>query len=239
MSTSSPTRSHASPAVAHGGAGPGCAQGAPRRLGARQAFFREFLRNPTGMAAVAPSSRALADLMLQGLDFSTMRSVIEFGPGTGVFTERIERAMPRGWLQIEGGQGRVIAIDLNPRMVEIVRAAHPRLTIRQGSAADVEQIAAAEGVQPGSVDVVISGLGFASFPPPLITSVLEATHRVLRPGGVFRTFSYHVSFVKSQVFHFRREATRIFGGFSTSRSVWLNIPPAFVYTCTKQSAASG
>lgn len=202
-------------------------------MNARQAFFREFLRNPGGMAAVAPSSRGLAEQMLKGLDFNAMRSIVEFGPGTGVFTEQIEQSIPRGWLKTEGGHGTVLAIDLNPRMVEIVRANHPRLTVREGSAAEVENIASAEGIEPGTVDAVISGLGFASFPPPLITSVLEATHRVLKPGGVFRTFTYHISFVKSQVFHFRREANRVFGGFKTSRTVWMNIPPAFVYTCTK------
>lgn len=238
MNTSTPTRTRNAAAVTPKGRGPAgrsdhAAGGGSHRLSARQAFFREFLRNPTGMAAVAPSSRGLAKRMLEGLDFGTMSSVIEFGPGTGVFTEQIERSIPRGWLEIEGGKGKVVTIDLNPRMVEIVRANHPRLTVREGSAADVEAIAQREGIEPGTVDAVISGLGFASFPPALITSVLEATHRVLKPGGVFRTFTYHVSFVKSQAYQFRSEARRVFGGFQSSRVVWLNVPPAFVYTCRK------
>ncbi|MFN5149335.1 MAG: class I SAM-dependent methyltransferase [Flavobacteriia bacterium] len=41
------------------------------------------------VGAMAPSSRFLAEKMLQNIDFKEARVIIELGPGTGVFTDRI------------------------------------------------------------------------------------------------------------------------------------------------------
>lgn len=214
-------------------AGAGTGSGQARRSGEGRAFLREFIKNPTGMAAVAPSSKGLAKMMVAGLDLASMRTVVEFGPGTGVFTRAVLAQLPQGWCRAEGGAGQLIAIEFNPRMVEVIRTAMPRVDVVHESAANIQQVCGARGVGPGEVDVIVSGLGFASFPNDLTTQVLEAAHRMLRPGGEFRTFTYHVSLVKRQAWHFKREARRLFADVRTSRAVWANVPPAFVYTCTK------
>ena len=54
-----------------------------------------FVRSPRTVGAVAPSSRALAEEMVQGLDLSGAANVVELGPGTGVVTRAIaERLGP-------------------------------------------------------------------------------------------------------------------------------------------------
>ena len=206
-------------------------------VSAGAAFVREFIRNPSTTAAIAPSSRKLAARMIEGLDFSRMTSVVEFGPGSGVFTKAVLERLPRGWLIGEGGKGRFIAIEFSQSMAKLVREQFPRVTVVHGSAEHVEEICKEHAIGPGRLDAVVSGLGWASFPPELTTRILEATWSALRPGGEFRTFAYHVGLLMPGARHFRAEAQRLFGEVSSSRGVWANLPPAFVYRCRKQSGA--
>ena len=200
---------------------------------ARATFVREFLRDPAATASVVPSSRKLTARMLEGIHLPACRSIVEFGPGSGVMTRMMLERLPLGWTVGEGGDGRFIAVEFNPRMAELVAHEHPRAIVAPASAADIEGICSSNGVAPGTLDVVISGLGWASFPPQLTTQILEATARTLRPGGQFRTFAYHIGLLKKNAWHLRAELRRLFGSVEQSRGVWANLPPAFVYRCVK------
>lgn len=200
---------------------------------ARTTFVREFLRDPAATASVVPSSRKLTERMLEGIDLPACLSIVEFGPGSGVMTRMMLDRLPHGWTASEGGHGRFIAVEFNPRMAELVAHEHPRAIVATASAADIERICASHGIAPGTLDVVISGLGWASFPPQLTTQILEATARTLRPGGHFRTFAYHIGLLKKNAWHLRSELRRLFGSVEMSRGVWANLPPAFVYRCVK------
>lgn len=200
---------------------------------ARATFVREFLRNPAATASVVPSSRKLTERMIEGIDLPACRSIVEFGPGSGVMTSVMLDRLPRGWTSTEGGHGRFIAVEFNPRMAELVAQEHPRAIVAAESAADIEHICTSHGIAPGTLDAVISGLGWASFPPELTTQILEATARTLRPGGHFRTFAYHIGLLKKNAWHLRSELRRLFGSVEMSRGVWANLPPAFVYRCVK------
>lgn len=220
-------------------------------------FLREFVRNPVRTAAVAPSSRKLGERMMQGIDFARASSIVEFGPGSGsitrVIVERIEKewrtapvgagagarvpvAPPKPGASADGtafGGKRFLAIEFNPRMAEIVRERFPGVTVVNDSAENVESICERHGIAPGSLDFVLSGLGWVSFPPTLCTKILEATHRALKPGGELRTFGYHVGLMLPGSHHFRAEIARLFPHVWRTRAVWANLPPAFVYVCRK------
>ncbi len=200
---------------------------------ARAAFVREFLRDPGATASVVPSSRKLTERMIEGIDLGACRSIVEFGPGSGVMTRAMLDRLPIGWTMAEGGLGRFIAVEFNPRMAKLVAREHPRAIIVIDSAADIERICQGQGIAPGTLDTVVSGLGWASFPPELTTQILGATARMLRPGGQFRTFAYHIGLLKKNAWHLRSEMRRLFGSVETSRGVWANLPPAFVYRCVK------
>jgi phospholipid N-methyltransferase len=206
---------------------------ARRGVGGHASFVREFLRNPTATAAIAPSSRVLARRMVDGIDLGACRSIVEFGPGSGVVTRALLERLPDGWLARDGGKGTFIAIEYNPRMAAKVAEEFPEAIVAADSAANIEGLCATHGVRPGTLDVVISGLGWASFPPALTTQILEATVRTLRPGGQFRTFAYHVGLVKKNAWHLRAELKRLFGTVETAHGAWANLPPAFVYRCVK------
>lgn len=204
-----------------------------RQIQNRLAFLREFVKAPHVMAAVAPSSRRLARRMIQGLDFASHQVVVEYGPGTGTFTRAVLEALPHGWLATEGGDGRFIAVEFNRAMAASLHRDFPAVTIKHDDAANIAAICAGEGLPPQGVDVVISGLGWPSFNDATRTRILEATADVLRPGGEFRTFGYHVGLLMRGAWHFRREVRRLFSDVQISRVVWRNAPPAFVYRCVK------
>lgn len=202
-----------------------------RNVSPRTAFLKEFIKAPHVMAAVSPSSRKLGDAMIRGLDLGRARTIVEFGPGTGTFTRVVLEDIGPEWFEGEGH--RFIAIEYNKTMTDILQREHPQVTLVNDSAERIEPICAERGIKPGELDVVISGLGWPSFNDQFRTTTLEATARMLRPGGEFRTFGYHVGLLMRGAWHFRKEVRRLFKQVEIGRVVWGNMPPAFVYRCVK------
>ena len=52
-------------------------------------FLLEYIKNPRVIGAVAPSGKYLAEKMIDSIDFKSASCIVEYGPGTGVFTEKI------------------------------------------------------------------------------------------------------------------------------------------------------
>jgi phospholipid N-methyltransferase len=213
---------------------------APRRgdLRTRATFLKEFIKAPGSVAAVAPSSPRLAAAMLHGLDVRTARTIVEYGPGTGAFTRALLDRLGRDWFAdalIEPGTRtrRIIAVEFNAPLADMLRRQHPEVTVVNDSAANVSSICQAHGVRPGEVDCIISGLGWPGFTDEFRSQTLQATADILRKGGEFRTFGYHVGLLMRGAWHFRREVRRLFTEVHVGRVVWGNMPPAFVYRCVK------
>ncbi len=186
-------------------------------------FFREFLRTPAITGAVAPSSRSLARKMVEWLDLESSRAVIEYGPGTGVFTEELLARLP--------SHCKFFMIELNPVFIDILRARFPGAKIYQDTVNRVRELCDREGCQ--EVDCVISGLPWASFPDAMQTDFLKAMMTVLRPGGQFVTFAYLQGLLLPQGRRFRRKLQKYFSEVSSSSTVWMNLPPAIVYRCRR------
>lgn len=197
------------------------------------AFLKEFIRSPRDIGAVAPSSRRLAAAMLRDLDLKSAHAVVEYGPGTGIFTRAVLDELGPRWLADGEPPRRFVAIEHNRKMVDMLRADHPEVTVVHDSAANVIEVCRNSGIAPGTVDCIVSGLGWASFTDALRTEILEATAKVLKPGGRFHTFAYQTGFLIPGSWHFRSEIKRLFSEVRTGRVVWGNLPPAFVYQCVK------
>ena len=77
----------------------------------------------------------------------------------------------------------------------------------------------------------MSGLPFASLPPPNTVRILEGIEQTLRPGGTFTTFQYvHAYRMKSAV-AFREDISRRLGSAPSQTLVPRNFPPAYVLSC--------
>ena len=71
----------------------------------RRSFLREFFKANRMVGSVLPSSRFLSGKMLAPIDFSKSKVVVELGPGTGVFTKALLKAMPQ--------DSQLLVIELN------------------------------------------------------------------------------------------------------------------------------
>lgn len=189
----------------------------------RGAMVWAFATKPFVIGAVAPSSRFVAQEMTRGIGLERAGTVLEFGPGTGAFTGLIKRTIRP--------DARYLAIELNPHMADRFRAMHPDLTLVQDSVENVEKICAAHGVS--SVDTIVSGLPWASFPDDLQERCLSGILNVLKPGGVFATFGYHIGTWLPAGKRFYGRLPELFRTVERSRVVWRNFPPAFVVRCVK------
>ena len=183
----------------------------------------EFVRKPTSVGAVAESSWRLAELITDAAELDRAKVVLEFGPGTGVFTEVILRKIDHG--------ATFFAIEANASFAAATRKRCPGVQVFHDSAVSVREHLEACGQT--SCDCIISGLPFSSFTPSQQDKVLAAVHDSLRPGGRFVTFAYLGGLFWPLGRRFRSRLRAEFSQVSSTRTIWRNIPPAFVYRAVK------
>ncbi len=189
-------------------------------------LFSRFLKSPRTIGAVTPSSRALAEAMVQGIDLRQPGRIVELGPGTGVFTAAIVERL--------GPATQFLALDIDPTFVARINARWPGVECICGSAERLDRIAADRGLLP--VDHIVSGLPFVSLPPAVTLQIIESISSVLRPGGTFTTFQYVLGYRFPSAVAFRREMSFWMHAQPTVRLVVRNMPPVFVLTWTKGAA---
>ncbi|HET6913353.1 MAG TPA: methyltransferase domain-containing protein [Rhodanobacteraceae bacterium] len=187
-------------------------------------FFREWLRNPFAMAAVSPSGRRLAALMMEQLPQDAQR-VIELGGGTGVFTRA---------LLAHGVQPRnLLVVELNEALHQYLTERFPGVHVEQGDARQVHAIAQRCGVldEHGNVDAVISGLGLLYMSRAAQREILTSAFDALAPEGRFIQFTYGpLSPVpRALLEELQLKAHR--AGF-----VWRNMPPANVFVYQRRKS---
>ncbi|MCX5660669.1 MAG: ribosomal RNA adenine dimethylase domain-containing protein [Planctomycetota bacterium] len=181
-------------------------------------FLAAFVRDPTRIGAIAPSSPALARAMVRGLDFADRRAVLEFGPGTGPFTLALREALP--------DPASYLGIERDTHFVELLRVRFPDMRFVCGSAEDAH--AAHQEAGLGEVGAIISGLPFASLPPTVQDGIIDSIDRLARPGCEFRTFQYVHAYALPAAVRFRKKMRELFGPHRRSAPVLRNLPPSFV-----------
>jgi len=192
-------------------------------MGENTTFLKNFLRNPGQVGAIAPSSKRLVDMMVDWFEWDQIRNVVEFGPGTGVFTQAIhERLHP---------EGKFFAVEKSAEMAEVTRKRCPNVKVYNDSVTHIARLCQQESIE--KIDAVICGLPWASFPESLQTEIIESMLGVLDPKAQFATFAYWQGVILPAGSRFNRRLRNTFASVERSPSVWLNLPPAFVYRCTK------
>jgi len=186
----------------------------------RLRFLKQWVRNPREIGSVTPSSRFLTREVVEPIKASQARLVVELGPGTGVFTQALLAALP--------ADGKVLAIDTNASFVEHLRRTIPdrRLTAVHASAEEVDRLVAEAGWP--AADAIISGIPYSLLPRPVMFGILRAARRALREDGLFIGYQYS---------RMLRPHLLDFFGNVHYRSLLLNLPPAFVYSCRARTTA--
>lgn len=172
-------------------------------------FRRRLLRNPKQVSAIAPSSRTLARAMTLGLGPTSGR-VVEFGPGTGRFTEAI---LARGVAPQD-----LTLFELDEEFVAYLRQKFPGVAVHQMAAQEADRV-----VDPG-VATVISGLPLLSMPHEVREGIVGSAFRILAPRGRYVQFTYGPRPPLPP------ETIAALGlTVNKGHKVWANLPPATVY----------
>ncbi|MFM7446005.1 MAG: class I SAM-dependent methyltransferase [Tabrizicola sp.] len=172
-------------------------------------FRRRLLKNPRQVSAIAPSSRTLARAMTLGLGL-TSGPVVEFGPGTGRFTEAIlARGVP---------PENVNLFELDEEFVTYLRQKFPGVTVHQLPAQEAARLV------PAGVSTVISGLPLLSMPEDVRKGIVSAAFAILAPRGRYVQFTYGPRPPLPP------ETISALGlTVNKGHKVWANLPPATVY----------
>lgn len=178
-------------------------------------FIKQYVKNPRTVGAVAPSSERLSYKMVEDINFLNASCIVEYGPGTGVFTEKILNKKKYSTI--------FIAIEYNKDFCEMLRDKfryEKNFIIINGSAENLREYLDKYNIS--KVDYIVSGLPFASLPSVMSNRILKVTKEVLKKEGEFITFQY--SLFKMKLFKsYFKDIKR--------KKVILNFPPAFVLKC--------
>ncbi|MEE9405773.1 MAG: methyltransferase [Algisphaera sp.] len=181
-------------------------------------FLGNFLRHPRQVGAVLPSSQALAQAMVAGLNLGPEQSLVEFGPGTGAFTQAILDHLPN--------PANYLGIELNAQFIARLRQRFPAASFAQGSAEDALTLHQKHNLP--TAKAVVCGLPFASLPEAVQDGVTRSLDTLLENGGEFRTFQYVHAYHFPTAKKFRQRMDTLFGPSHRSPAIKMNMPPAYV-----------
>jgi phospholipid N-methyltransferase len=145
-------------------------------------FAQNFLKYPSMLGSVIPSSRFLVNDLLQKVDWDRAHVVVEFGPGIGTFTHEILKRMRKDAV--------LVIIEVNSDFVKHLDSTinDPRLRLVHGSAADVRRILGEQNLAPA--DYIISGLPYSLMPEDLRREVITESRNALQAHGSLLVFQY-------------------------------------------------
>ena len=178
-------------------------------------FLFQYIKNPKTVGAIAPSSKYLADKMVDEIDFSKAKCIVEYGPGTGIFTEKI--------LARINSDATVVLIEINNEFYLNLRKLYghkKNIIIINGSAENIDKVLKKHSIN--HIDYVISGLPFTSLPKEVSNCILSKTSSLLRNKGEFITFQYSL---------FKLNLFKEYFNKVNYRKVVRNLPPAYVLKC--------
>lgn len=180
-------------------------------LNRRILFMRSMLAQPRQVGAIWPTSRRAVRDLLDMHDLPSAHTIVEFGIGTGVYTQEI--------LERLGPDATFLAFEIDPKLATAVsRKLHdPRLRIVNDSAENAEAYLEGE-----KADVIVSSLPFTTFPAPIREGIMDISRRILNPNGAMLVLQYSPQVLPYLQGRFTRIRRRISP---------LNAPPAFLYAC--------
>lgn len=186
-------------------------------------FLDQSIKSPQTIGAICPSSRALAEVMVEPINFNQIRTLVEIGPGTGAITDAIVDHL--------GSHTRYLGIELNQTFHHMLCMQYKKLEFVLGDAKDTPFILERMGLP--AADAIVCSLPWAAFKIRQQLRLLNAIYRSLKPGGYFTTFAYLQGMALPSAWMLRYLLRTRFSHVEKSRTVWNNVPPAFAYICYK------
>ncbi|UNK15871.1 methyltransferase [Paenibacillus sp. N3/727] len=176
-------------------------------------FLSRFIHSPGQIGSVTPSSRYLAQKMIDAVPWNQVHAIAELGAGTGPITNYIQAAV------IEGTK--VVLFEKDPHLQKKLQHQFPKFTCYTDGCEIQSALEQEDIVQ---LDCILSGLPFYNFPKAMRDRLIEQIRLSLKPGGLFIAFQYSLQMKQQLSDNFEIKEILF---------VPMNVPPAFVYVCQK------
>ena len=185
-------------------------------------FFTAWLGNPLSVAAIAPSSKALAQLITRDINART-GPVLELGPGTGVFTQAL---LDRGVAERD-----LTLVEYDDGFARLLERRFPQANILSIDAAELADTHRSPSDLFGAA---ICGLGLLNMKSAKVEAILRAAFMRMHSDASLYLFTYGRNCpVPDQVL--QRLGLSAFHVATIRR----NIPPASVYRIVSCQAKAG
>jgi phospholipid N-methyltransferase len=177
-------------------------------------FFSEFLKPKNKIGAVVPSSIFLVKKMIKPIKFTNVKCIVEFGAGTGTITKELLNRMPKDAV--------LLAFEINEDFCEELQKINDqRIKIISDTAENLEKHLLNNNII--TIDYIVSSLPFAMIPNETVQYILTSVKKVLGKKGTFIQYQYSLNAFKRLKKTFKHVKLSF---------TFLNIPPAFIFTCT-------
>ena len=181
----------------------------------KKKFLSEVLKTGGTIGALSPSSSFLAEKMLKPIHFNEAKCIVEFGPGTGVFTHKLlEKMSP---------DSQLLVFEINPAFhEELMTINDKRLVVINDSAEKIDHYLTLHRQE--KADYIVSSLPFTMIPNETVDAILKNSFEALAAKGKFIQFQYSLNALsKLKAFYSKVKINFTF----------LNLPPAFIFICSK------
>ena len=163
---------------------------------------------------MAPSGPFLAREMAHAVDPLAPGYVVELGPGTGPVT----RSLIKAGLPPE----RLVLVECDAAFCRLLKERFAHVFVVRGDAYDLPHTLAPFSGQP--IAAIVSSLPLLNQPPAQRVKLIGDAFALMGPSGVFVQFTYGL------VSPIPREASANLYSAVRSKPIFLNLPPAFVWT---------
>ncbi len=189
----------------------------------RRRFLEEYFRNHREIGSIVPDSATCVKGLLRSVPFDSSDVIVEFGSASGAVTREIVRSKRRESMLICFEKSPLFYSELSKTL------AGQNVFFIQADALNAANLIAGRFSLPEKgVDCIVSTLPCSSiaFEELLRFAVLP----LIKDGGVFIQYMHVLSLFKG--FRLGRVLKQYFSSVS-SDIVFLNFPPALVYSCRK------
>ena len=181
-------------------------------------FIKEMIKNPKDTGAITPSFSRLSKGMIDKVDFSKDINIIEYGPGTGSFTELIIKKL--------SSKSNLYIIEKNEYFIRILEKRFSNIDnvyILHEEAFNISEIVAFRDIK--KIDYFISGIPFTSIPKEVTEKILNNTLDNMGEDTILITFQYSNKMVQTFSQYF---------DIVDTKKVYLNLPPAKIFHMRKK-----
>lgn len=191
-------------------------------------FLREFIKDPSSIGALGPSSYFVSQQLTSCLcPDKTVRHILEAGAGSGAVTAFIAACLKPGDV--------FDVVELKPALCQALKD-----RFKGQQQVRIHCMSLMDWKPPYTYDYIISTLPFSAFDGPLVHSMIDAFKGMSGPDTIFSYVEYRGAAFLRRLFASTGQKARLDeknlflselrrkGGIKTSTE-WRSIPPAYIH----------